>query len=120
MIENLRTAAEALDNVDLYQPTLKLDELYEMGDLMQVIIDRLCVTASSRLPRDIAALRNEPIYDNSQADATFAADGVVNPQDRLTRALEGIGGLRIYLMRAYQSAADYHSAIGHIGIRSES
>lgn len=118
-MDEIRTAAAALDEADLYG-SLSLDELYEMGDLLKTIIDRLGAAASYRLTRDVKALRDEPVYDDSQVDETFASNGAVEPQDRLTHALEHLDGLRTCFMTAYRHADDYHTAMGHIGLRSES
>lgn len=115
-MDEIRRAASALDEVDLHAQ-LDLDELYEMGDLLQVIIDRLCTASSYRLTQDLKALRDRPLYDDSQVDATFASSGVVEPAGRLVRAQEEVKGLRDCLMKAYRHASEYHNAIGHIGIR---
>lgn len=119
MIENLRKAAAALEELDPYERPA-VEELYDLGCAISDVLFRLRRAVRCGMEPSVAALVEAANVDDP-ADAPVYDDEGRHPQDRLRTAWMRVRELDVDLARAVAVVEDYRvSAMSHIGPRSES
>lgn len=118
MIDNVRKAVAALDELDPYERPA-VEELYELGGAISDVLFRLRRAVRCGMEPSVATLV-EAANVADPADAPVYDDEGRHPQDRLRTARMRVRELDSDLAGALAMVEDYRSAMSHIGPRSGS